>query len=132
MKARALATLSVLALTAAFATQPARAQSERGTTQSYDLSTRQFDADSAGEYDGRLHLTITPDGIVSGQLIEQRRAGDPGRRRPDGQRRSGSRSAASGALAGHYTGTFVNGKLSATAPGGGLHVWTLEGKPIAH
>jgi len=132
MKARALATLSVLALTAAFATQPALSQTGAGTTMSYDLSTRQFDVSSAGEYVGDLHLTITPDGIVSGRFINSDAQVTPvvggltGKKiwlEIGGFGRLGHN---------HFTGTFADGKLEATAPAGGLHVWNLEGKPITH
>ena len=67
MKARAIATLSVLALSTAFASL--NALPATGTTVSYDLATREYDMMSAGEYDGRLQLRITPDGIVSGTFM---------------------------------------------------------------
>jgi hypothetical protein len=127
MKTPALATLSVLALTAAFA-QPALPAS--GPAGSYILNTREWDASSAGEYDGRLRLNIAPDGIVSGNFMTS----------------EGQLAGVSGGLSGTkiwlqigtgvrgriFTGTFVDGKLETTGSGNGLHVWNFEGKPAPH
>jgi hypothetical protein len=124
MKTRALATLSVLALIAAFA-QPALPAS--GPATSYILNTREWDAMSAGEYDGRLRLSIASDGIVTGNFTTS----------------EGQVAGVSGGLSGTkiwlqigngvrgriFTGTFVDGKLEATRSGNGLHVWNFEGKP---
>lgn len=125
MKHQVLAALSVLALTAALAPQPAFPSTGPATT--YVLNTRQWDASSAGEYDGRLRLNVSPDGIVNGTF----------------QTSEGEVTGVSGGLQGTkiwlqigngvrgriFTGTFVNGKLEMTAPGHGLHVWNFEGKP---
>ncbi len=67
MKARAIATLSVLALTAAFA--PLIGLAASAPAMSYDLNTREYDPISAGEYDGRLRLSISADGIVYGSFM---------------------------------------------------------------
>jgi hypothetical protein len=67
MKARAIATLSVLALAAAIVPLPALSAS--GNVVSYDLNTREVDLTSAGEYDGRLRMQIMPDGIVDGTFM---------------------------------------------------------------
>jgi hypothetical protein len=129
MKGRVLATLSVLALTAALA--PLTGLPATGTTQNYDLTTRQYDIISAGEYDGRMRLRISPDGIVGGMFMDT----------------EGHISQVVGGLDGTkiwlqigdhlpsrqltFNGAFVNGKLKATAPRG-LHLWTLEGAPAKH
>jgi hypothetical protein len=129
MKLRAIAALSVLALAAAFAPLPSVAAA--GDAVSYDLSTRQFDPLSAGEYDGRLRLRVSADGIVNGTFMTT----------------EGALSNVTGGLNGAkiwlqlgdrtplertFQGTFIDGKLSATAQGHGLHSWTLEGTPAGH
>jgi hypothetical protein len=130
MKARAIATLTVLALTAAFA--PLTALPATAPAMSYDLNTREYDPISAGEYDGRLRLSISADGIVYGSFmdteghISQVTGGMKGEKIwliiGNGDR-----------LQNHYfNGTLVDGKLLANAPGNGLHTWTLEGKPAKH
>jgi hypothetical protein len=126
MKTRAFAALSVLALTAALAPLPTIAAGADAV--SYDLATRQFDPLSAGEYDGRLRIRISSDGIVNGTFLTT----------------EGALSNVTGGLNGTkiwlqlgdrtpiertFQGTFVDGKLSATAQGRGLHSWTLEGTP---
>jgi len=130
MKTRALATLSVLVLTAAFA--PLAALPASGPAMTYDLSTRQTDPMRGGEYDGRLRLQISSDGIVSGTFLNT----------------EGQSSDVVGGLKGtqiwlqigpagmvdhrYFTGTFVNGKLTGYAQARGLDTWTLEGKPNPH
>ena len=124
MKTRALATLSVLALTAAFA-RPALPAPAPAT--SYILNTRLWDSSSAGEYDGRLRLNIAPDGIVTGNFMttEGQVAGVSGGL-------SGTKiwlQIGNGVRGRIYSGTFVDGKLETTGSGHGLHVWNFEGKP---
>jgi hypothetical protein len=130
MKARAIATLSVLALTAAFA--PLTALPATTPAMSYDLNTREYDPTLAGEYDGRLRLAVYPDGIVSGTYMNT----------------EGQISEVTGGATGekiwftigngpriqnhYFTGTLIDGKLLARAPGNGLRTWTLEGKPAKH
>ena len=128
MKARALATLSALALAAALVPLPAPAA---GAGVSYDLATQQTDDLSPGEYDGRMRIRISPDGIVQGTYLAT-----------DGQL-----SNVTGGLHGTkiwlqigdrtpiertFSGTLVDGKLLATAMGRGLHSWTLQGSPTTH
>jgi hypothetical protein len=129
MKTRALATLSVLALTVAIAPLPTLATDSSAV--SYDLVTRRFDPMTAGEFDGRMRLRVTRDGIVNGTFMNT----------------SGQIAHIVGGLTGTkiwlqigdrratrqltYNGTFVHGKLNVTAPHG-LHTWTLEGTPAAH
>ena len=128
MKARVIATLSVLALAAALAPQPAPA-ADAGV--SYDLATIQTDDLSPGEYDGRMRIRISPDGIVQGTFLTT-----------DGQL-----SNVTGGLHGTkvwlqigdrtpiertFSGTLVDGNLTASAMGRGLHRWTLRGRPTAH
>jgi hypothetical protein len=129
MKTRAIAALAALTLTAAFAPLPTIAAG--GDAARYDLATRQFDPQSAGEYDGRLRIHISSDGIVGGTFMTT----------------DGGLSNVVGGLDGtkiwlqlsdrgpfgrNFQGTFVDGKLTATAQGHGLHTWTLEGTPSKH
>jgi hypothetical protein len=128
MNARVFAALSVLALTAAFVPLPTLADSN---AVSYDLATRQFDPMSACEYDGRLRIRIAPDGIVNGTFMTS-----------DGQLSSVTgglqgtkiwlQTGTGGPLGRIFNGTLINGKLTATASGHGLHSWTLEGAPARH
>jgi hypothetical protein len=129
MKARAIATLSVLALTAAFA--PLTALPAATPAMSYDLTTREYDPITAGEYDGRLRLAVYADGIVSGSFMTTE-----GRISEVTGGMKGDKiwfTIGDGSLRNHYfNGTLVDGKLLAYAPGNGLHTWTLEGKPAKH
>jgi hypothetical protein len=129
MKARAIATLSVLALTAAFAPLTALPASTPAT--SYDLTTREYDPTTAGEYDGRLRLAVYADGIVSGSFMTTE-----GHITEVTGGMKGDKiwfTIGNGSLRNHnFNGTLVDGKLLATAPGNGLHTWTLEGKPAKH
>ena len=126
MKTRAVA-LSIAFLLAAFAPSLARASTD--VTVNYVLSTWQKDVMSGGQYNGRMRIFIRPDGVVGGTFMDT----------------NGLLSQVVGGLSGTkiwlqigdhspglqktYEGTFVDGKLLATAQGAGLHTWTLEGKP---
>jgi len=129
MKTRALATLSVLALAAAIAPHPTLATDS--STVSYDLVTRRFDPMTAGEFDGRMRLRVTHDGIVNGTFMNTQGqiahviGGLTGTKI---WLQIGNRSAVRQLT---YNGTFVNSKLRVTAPHG-LHTWTLEGTPASH
>lgn len=127
MKARAIATLSVLALAAAIAPLPGLPAG--GNVVSYDLKTREVDSMSAGEFDGRLRMNISPDGIVGGTFMntEGRTALVTGGL--DGTKIWLDLGASSAVGHRTYNGTLVDGKLEATAPGRSLHTWTLEGTP---
>lgn len=129
MKTRVMATLSALALAAALAPLPSLAAD--ATAQSYDLTTRQFDPQKGGEWDGRLRLRVSPAGIVSGTYIDT----------------DGHMSQVVGGVDGRkiwfelhgltpgglvWNGTLENGKLVAYAHGRGLNSWTLEGTPKTH
>jgi hypothetical protein len=130
MKARSIATLTALALAAAIAPLPTLAAN--GSAAYYDLATRQYDEMRAGEYDSRMRLQIAPDGIVNGTSMNS-----------DGQilnviggltgtkiwLQIGDRGAYRQRT---FQGTFIDGKLMATAQGHGLHTWTLEGSPTKH
>ena len=130
MKARAIVTLSVLALTAAFA--PLTALPAPVPAMSYDLNTRQYDPTGAGEYDGRMRLSISGDGIVWGSFMNTEGQIYNVTGGMQGEKiwfliGNGPR------IQNHYfNGTLVDGKLLATAPRDGLHTWTLEGKPAKH
>ncbi len=129
MKTGVLATLSVLALAAAIAPIPTLAADKNAA--SYDLATRRFDPMAAGEFDGRMRLRVTSDGIVSGTFMNT----------------EGKISHVIGGLTGTkiwlqigdhravrqltYNGTLIDGKLNVTAPHG-LHTWILEGTPAVH
>ena len=129
MKARTIATLAVLALTAAFAPLPAPAA---GTTVSYDLNVRTYDEIAAGEYDGRMRLRISPDGIVQGSFMNTQGQVSDVTGGLDGtkiwlQIGNSSRIGRS-----YYSGTLVDGQIKAAAPQTSLHRWILEAKPAAH
>jgi hypothetical protein len=129
MKARAIATLAFLALTTAFA--PLAAMPATGTTESYDLNTRQYDDISAGEYDGRMRLRISPDGIVSGTFMDTQGGITDVTGGLDGTKIWLQIGNSSHIGRNYYSGTFVDGKLKGVAPTMNLHRWTIEGKPIA-
>jgi hypothetical protein len=131
MKARALAALAVLTLAAAIAPLPARAAA--GPTLSYDLVTRETDAVSAGEYDGRMRLRISSDGIVSGTFMNTEgqvtdvTGGMTGTKiwiQIGNSSRIGQRN--------YFNGTFIDGKLTGQAPTTGRHIWSIEGTPAKH
>jgi hypothetical protein len=129
VKARVIASLSVLALTAALA--PLTGLAATGTTQSYDLTTRQYDISSAGEYDGRMRIRVAPDGIVGGTFTDTEGQISQVVGGLDGTKiwlQIGDHPAARKLT---FNGAFVDGKLKATAPRG-LHLWTLEGTPAKH
>ncbi len=126
MKAFAFA-LSFFVLVAAVVPDSAGASTD--VQQSYVLSTWQKDVAAGGQYNGLLRLFIQPNGVVSGTMMTTQ----------------GDLSQVVGGLNGTkiwlqignqspglqktYEGTFVAGKLLATAQGAGLHTWTLEGEP---
>jgi hypothetical protein len=130
MKARVIATLAVLALTAAFAPLPAPAAP--GATVSYDFNAREYDSLTAGEYDGRMRIRITPDGIVSGTFLNT-----------EGQISSvtggldGTKiwiQIGNGSLIGrrYFNGTLIDGKIKALAPTTSIHhQWVLEATPVS-
>ena len=132
MKARALATLSVLALATAFPSLPV--QAAPGQAVSYDLMTREIGSMKAGEYQGRMRITVEPNGIITGWFTNTQ----------------GSISNVIGGVNGgkiwiqignagmvgrnYYQGTFADGKIEATAPNTShtLNTWTLEATPRIH
>lgn len=128
MKARISAALSGLALALALA--PLSVSAAARPTQTYDLVTHETDAISPGEIEGRLHISISPDGIVYGTFIDSQ----------------GRIQSVSGGLEGtkiwlqigqniihnSFTGTLIDGVLTAKAPVTGLHEWTLRGEPAKH
>jgi hypothetical protein len=122
---------ALAALVLATTLQPIAVRAETATTQNLDLTTRQFDVMSAGEFEGRLRMRITPDGIVAGTFMDS----------------EGGLSSIIGGLDGTkiwidlgnaaptsqhlFNGTLIDGKLEAGAAHG-LHTWTLEGTPRTH
>jgi hypothetical protein len=129
MMGRALAMLPALMLAAALAPATVRAESAPAT---YDLNTRQTDVMSAGEYDGRLKIRISADGIISGTFwdTEGRVSGVNGGL--DGTKLWIDLGNASPTSQHLFTGTLVDGKLLASAQHDrGLHTWTLEGAPAS-
>jgi hypothetical protein len=121
---------ALTAITLAATLTPAIALADTAVPGSYDLATRQTDIYAAGEYDGRLRIRVSADGIVAGTFMDTEgnissvaggldgtkiwidlRAGSPGTLRV-------------------FNGTFADGKLVATASRG-LHRWQLEGTPVA-
>ena len=119
--------LSVVLLIATFAPGVIRAASDGPVN--YVLTTWQKDVAAGGQYNGVLRISIQPNGVVSGTMMTTQ----------------GDLSQVVGGLSGKkiwlqignhspglqktYQGTFVDGKLLATAQGVGLHTWTLEGEP---
>jgi hypothetical protein len=84
----------------------------------------------AGEYDGRLRIRITPDGILNGSFMDT----------------EGHISDVTGGLDGtkvwidlghaspgqhYFNGTLIDGKLEAGATRG-MHTWKLEGTATIH
>jgi hypothetical protein len=128
MKARAIATLAVLAFTAAFA--PLTALPATDSTVRYDLNTRVWQPGFGGQYEGLMRLRITPDGVVRGTF---RMSGGPtqlidvigGLTGPKIWLQIGNRTLRQQT----FNGTLIDGKLAATAPGNTLNPWKLEGKP---
>ena len=49
---------------------PIQATAGSAVPASYDLATRQTDTDAAGEYDGRLRIKVSSDGIVAGTYMD--------------------------------------------------------------
>jgi len=128
MKTRMIATLSALALAAALAALPSLAAN--GGAKVYNLTTRQYDSFSAGEYDGRMRIQVSPGGLIGGTFIDSEGhvanviGGLTGTKI---WLQIGNRSAPRQLT---FNGTFVDGKLKAMAPHG-LHDWTLEGTPAS-
>jgi hypothetical protein len=127
MKARAIAALAVLAFTAALAPLSATLAAT-DTTARYDLATRLWQPEFGGQYEGRLRLRVSSDGIVNGYFMDS----------------SGRTTDVTGGLTGTkiwlqlnnrtvrqqtFVGTFVDGIIEAKAPGNLLNPWKLEAKP---
>jgi hypothetical protein len=131
MKARVIATLSALALAAALAPSPTLATDV--STVSYDLTTRQYDPMTAGEFDGRMRLRVSSDGIVSGTYMDTEghiSGVSGGMTGPKIWLKIGDRAAGGLHI---FQGTLINGKLLATMGShGGLHTWAIEGKSVTH
>jgi len=117
--------LTALALTAAAGSGAAGAA---GQTAAYLLNTRQFDPASGGEYDGRLRLRITPDGIVSGTFMTTEGRITTVTGSLTGMQIRLDLDADSPGLRRYFSGTFVDGKRDASARHG-LGRWVLEGRP---
>jgi hypothetical protein len=125
MKSYAVA-LAILIFGAAFA--PVTVDAATGTTVNYVLTTWQKDVMSGGQYNGSMRIYIRPDGVVGGTFmttqgeLSQIVGGLSGTKiwLQIGDRSPGRQKT--------YEGTFVAGKLTATAQGAGLHTWSLEGK----
>jgi hypothetical protein len=126
MKARAIAALAVLAFTAAFAPLPTQAAT--GTTVRYELTTRLWQPEFGGQYEGRLRLRVSSDGIVNGYYMDS----------------EGRTTDVTGGLTGTkiwlqlsnrtlrqqtFVGTLIDGKIEAQAPGNLVNPWKLEAKP---
>jgi hypothetical protein len=129
MKARVIAALAALALTAAFALPALAAPS---TTVSYNFNVREYDSLTAGEYQGRMRIRFSPDGIVYGTFLNS----------------EGQVSSVTGGLHGtkiwlqigngsfigrrYFNGTLIDGKIKALAPPTSVfHLWNLEATPIS-
>jgi hypothetical protein len=97
----------------------------------YDLATRQTDTDAGGEYDGRLRITVSSTGIISGSYIDTEGDISTVAGGLDGTKIWLDMHAASAGTSGIFNGTFSNGKLRATHAHG-LHTLTLEGSSAGH
>lgn len=130
MNPRALAAIGLLVTGLPVA--PLTAPAATGPVTNYDLTTRETATMRPGEYDGRLRLQITSDGIVSGTFMttEGELSDVVGGLNGDKIWLQFER----GTIPSHriFSGTFAGGKLSVTAQGTGLDTWTLRGTPAAH
>lgn len=132
MKARALATLSLLTLLIVLAPLAVQAASSRAV--SYDFMVRETGSMKAGEYHSRMRMTVEPNGILSGWLVNTEGTISSVTGGVDGTKiwiQLGN----AGIVGGHYyQGTFIDGKIEATAPttSGTLNTWSLEATPRTH
>jgi hypothetical protein len=126
MNGRALAALAALTLTVGFV--PAAAFADTHGMRSYILDTKQTDAVSAGEYDGRLRINIAPDGIVNGSFMNTEGGISSVVGGLDGTKIWLDLGHASPTPKHWFNGTFVDGKLEMSATEG-RHAWTFEGTP---
>jgi hypothetical protein len=110
---------------------PVTAFAGTATTGSFDLATRQTDSDAGGEYDGRLRIKISDDGIVAGTFMDTEGMISTVAGGIDDTKIWIDLRAASPGTSGIYNGTFSAGKLVATRFHG-THTLTLEGSPAAH
>lgn len=92
------------------------------------LNTRQFDPQSAGEYDGRLRLHVASDGVVSGTFMNTEGGVSDVTGGLTGTKIWLDLAAGSASLRRYFTGTLVDGTLHATARHG-PSTWILEGTP---
>jgi hypothetical protein len=91
--------------------------------QHYDLQTRIIDQHHAGEYDGRLALTIYPNGIVQGTYLPS----DGGVRNVTGGLTGTNIWLDIGSMGQlHVSGTFKNGVLETIAAIPGPNTYTFE------
>ena len=129
MKVGALVIPAILALATTLA--PLTADAAGGRAVNYDLTTIETGSMKAGEYQGRMRITVQPNGIITGWFTNTQ----------------GSISNVIGGLTGnkiwiqlgnagivghdYYQGTFIDGKIEAIAPitTRTLNRWTLEAKP---
>jgi len=132
MKVRALATLSVLALATAFA--PLTVQAASGPAVSYDLMTRETGSMKAGEYQGRLRMTVEPNGVITGSFTNTQGSISTVIGGVDGSKIWIQIGTAGMIGRNFYQGTFVDGKIEATAPNTSrtLNTWSLEATPLTH
>jgi hypothetical protein len=126
MNVRVRAILAAAALAAAIAPLGARAAS--GNIASLDLATRQYDPATAGQYEGRLRLRITPDGVVAGSFMNTEGSITTVIGGLTGTKIWIDLAAGSPGLQRLFRGTLTGGKLRATAPHG-IDTWILEGTP---
>jgi hypothetical protein len=132
MKLRALVTLSVLALATAFA--PLTVQAASGPAVSYDLMTRETGSMKAGEYQGRLRMTVEPNGVITGSFTNTQGSISSVIGGVDGSKIWIQIGTAGMIGRNFYQGTFVDGKIEATAPNTShtLNTWSLEATPRTH
>ena len=128
MSKRARAAFGAIAFAAVLS--PAGSWAATATTTSYDLMTRQTDIVTGGEYDGRLRLRVSPEGIVAGSFVTTEGRISQVSGGIEGSNIWIDLHAGSPGTAGVFSGTLVDGKLLATRTRG-MHTWQLEGTAAA-
>jgi hypothetical protein len=120
---RSAAAVAGLLAALAFPVASQAATTTAAPPQHYDIQTRLIDRHHAGEYDGRLVLTIYPNGIVQGTYLPS----DGGIRDVTGGLTGTNIWLDVGSLGQlHLSGTFKNGVLQTVAAIPGPDTYTFE------
>ena len=129
MMVRGITALAALLIAVILA--PGTARADTAAARYFDLNTRQYDVMSAGEYDGRLRIRISADGIVGGTFMDTQGGLSQVIGGLDGTKIWIDLGHASPTNQHLFNGTLIDGKLVAGAAHG-IHTWTLEGTPAKH